>query len=57
MLAGKVTVNQYMTIKVEGHFMSGYASQPYPNGFYSTVNPNGFANNTNALVVRTGFSF
>jgi len=56
-LAGKVTVNQYMTIKVEGHFMSGYASQPYPNGFYSTVNPNGFANNTNALVVRTGFSF
>ena len=56
-LAGKVTVNQYMTIKVEGHFMSGYANQPYPNGYYTTVNPNGFANDTNALVVRTGFSF
>ena len=56
-LAGKVTVNQYMTIKVEGHFMSGFANQPYPNGYYTTVNPNGFVDNTNALVVRTGFSF
>ena len=46
-----------MTIKVEGHFMSGYANQPYPNGYYTTVNLNGFVDNTNALVVRTGFSF
>jgi hypothetical protein len=56
-LVGKVSVNQYMTVKVEGHFMSGYANQPYPNGYYSTVNPNGFVDKTNALVVRTGFSF
>jgi hypothetical protein len=56
-VTGKFTINQYFTIKVEGHFMAGYADEPYPNGFYSSVNPNGFADNTKALVVRTGFSF
>ena len=29
----------------------------YPDGFYTPVNPKGFEPNTNALVVRTGFSF
>jgi hypothetical protein len=56
-VTGKFTVNQYMTVKVEGHFMSGYSDQPYPNGYYTSVNSNGFVNDTKALVVRTGFSF
>jgi hypothetical protein len=56
-ITGKFTVNRFMTVKVEGHFMDGYGNEPYPNGFYTLQNPNGFANNTNALVVRTGLSF
>jgi hypothetical protein len=56
-VTAKLTLNQYITVKVEGHFMDGNGSALYPAGFYSNVNPSGFANNTNALVVRTGFSF
>ena len=43
--------------KVEGHFMNGYGGYYYPDGFYPQVNPQGISPNTNALVVRTGFSF
>jgi hypothetical protein len=43
--------------KVEGHFMDGYGGYYYPDGFYPQVNPQGVSPNTNALVVRTGFSF
>jgi hypothetical protein len=56
-VTAKFTVNQYAYIKVEGHFMDGNGAALYPAGFYSNVNPKGFANNTNAIVVRTGFSF
>jgi len=44
-------------IKAEGHFMDGYGGTYYPAGFYQQVNPKGFSPNTNALVVRAGFSF
>ena len=37
--------------------MDGNGTALYPAGFYANVNPKGFADNTNALVVRTGFSF
>jgi hypothetical protein len=53
----RIDLNQYITVKVEGHFMDGNGAALYPAGFYSNVNPNGFAANTNALVIRTGFSF
>ncbi len=46
--------------KVEGHFMDGNAAgtdPQYPDGFYTQVNPQGLSPNTNALVVRAGFSF
>ena len=46
--------------KVEGHLMDGNAAganPQYPNGFYPQANLNGLQDNTNALVVRTGFSF
>ncbi|MGD1106852.1 MAG: hypothetical protein ABR865_07385 [Terracidiphilus sp.] len=56
-VTAKFTIKQYTTVKVEGHFMAGNGSYEYPDGFYTNVNPNGIAANTNALVVRTGFSF
>jgi hypothetical protein len=37
--------------------MDGNGTALYPAGFYANVNSNGFADNTNALVVRTGVSF
>jgi hypothetical protein len=55
-VTGKVTFNQYLTLKVEGHFMAGNGSAESPNGFYSSVNST-IQDNTNALVVRAGFSF
>ena len=56
-VTAKFTFNQYWTLKVEGHFMAGNGLATYPDGFYTSVNPNGLADNTNALVVRTGLSF
>ena len=56
-LTGRVDLNRFWYVKVEGHFMNGYGSGPYPTGFYSQVNPQGFKPNTNALVVKTGINF
>jgi len=56
-VTGKFTINRYTTVKVEGHFMDGAPNEFYPAGFYIQENPKGFANNTNALVIRTGLSF
>lgn len=50
-------VNKFWNVKLEGHFMNGYGVTSYPDGFYAQVNPQGFAANTNALVVKTSFSF
>ena len=47
-------------VKTEGHFMNGNAAGDnpmYPDGFYTQVNPQGLVPNTNALIVRSGFSF
>jgi hypothetical protein len=56
-ITGRVDLNRFWYVKVEGHFMNGYGSGPYPTGFYSQVNPQGFKPNTNALVVKTGINF
>jgi hypothetical protein len=56
-VTGKFTLNRFTTVKVEGHFMDGAPNEFYPAGFYAAENPKGFADNTNALVVRAGFSF
>jgi hypothetical protein len=56
-VTGRVDLNRFWNLKIEGHFMNGYGSGPYPNGFYTQVNPQGFKPQTNALVVRTSFSF
>jgi hypothetical protein len=47
----------FWNVKIEGHFMTGYATGNYPDGFYAQENPQGFQNDTNALVVTTGIHF
>jgi hypothetical protein len=56
-VTARVDLTKFWNLKVEGHFMNGYGSGPYPNGFYTQVNPQGFMPNTNALVVKTGVNF
>ena len=56
-LTGRVDLNQFWNVKVEGHFMNGYGSSTYPDGFYPQVNPQGFKSNTNALVLKTSLNF
>ncbi len=55
-ITGKFTINRYFTVKAEGHFMAGNGQATYPDGFYPAVNPT-IQDNTNAFVVRAGFSF
>jgi len=50
-------LKKFWNVKLEAHFINGYAFVSYPDGFYPQENPNGFKPNTNALVVRTGFYF
>ena len=56
-ITGRVDLKKFWNVKIEGHFMDGYGSGPYPNGFYTQVNPQGFKPNTNALVIKTGVNF
>ena len=56
-VAARFDLPRNLYFKVEGHFMDGYGGVYYPDGFYPQVNPQGIGPNTNALVVRTGFSF
>jgi hypothetical protein len=56
-VTGRVDLNKFWNVKVEGHFMSGYGASTFPDGFYPEVNPQGFKPNTNALVLKTGFNF
>jgi hypothetical protein len=56
-ISARLDLNRFWDLKVEGHFIDGYANTGYPAGFYPLQNPSGFKRNTNALVVRTGFHF
>ena len=56
-VAGRVDLNRFVYVKIEGHFMDGYGIGPYPDGFYPQQNPLGFKPGTNALVLKTGFHF
>ena len=53
----RADLNRFWNVKIEGHFMDGYANSGYPAGFYPKNNPRGFAPHTNALVIKTGFNF
>ncbi len=56
-ITGRINLNRFWNVKVEGHFMNGYGASTYPDGFYPQVNPQGFNPNTNALVIKTGINF
>jgi len=57
-VTGRLDINRYLNLKVEGHFMDGYGlPRSYPNGFYLINNPQGLQPNTNALVAKMGFNF
>jgi len=57
-ITGRVDLNRFMNVKVEGHFMDGYGVPGYyPSGFYATDNPQGLKPNTNALVLKTSVNF
>ena len=56
-ITGRVDLNRFWNLKIEGHFMNGYGSGPYPNGFYTQVNTQGFKPNTIALVLKTSLNF
>jgi hypothetical protein len=56
-ITGRINLNRFWNVKVEGHFMNGYGDGTYPDGFYPQVNPHGFQPTTNALVVRTSVHF
>ena len=56
-ITGRFDLKRFWNVKLEGHFMNGYGSGPYPNGFYTQVNPQGFNPDTNALVIKTSFHF
>jgi hypothetical protein len=56
-VAGRIDLNRWWNVKLEGHFMDGFGNAPYPDGFYPQVNPSGFKRETNALVLKTGVNF
>ena len=56
-ISGRVDLNKFWNMKVEGHFMNGYGASTFPDGFYPQVNPQGFKPNTNALVLKTSVNF
>ena len=53
----RVDIKRFWNVKLEGHFIEGYANAGYPAGFYPKNNPGGFMPHTNALVIKTGFNF
>ncbi len=57
-VTGRVDINRFFNLKIEGHFMAGVGLPgDYPDGFYLVNNPQGLKPNTNALVVKTGIEF
>ncbi len=56
-ITGRIDLNRFWNVKVEGHFMNGYGASTYPDGFYPQVNPQGFKSDTNALVLKTSVNF
>jgi hypothetical protein len=56
-VSGRVDVNRFWNIKVEGHFIDGNGNISYARGFYLRSNPTGFQPETRMLVVRTGITF
>ena len=56
-VTGRIDLNRFWNVKVEGHFIDGYGDTMMAHGFYLRANPRGFEPTTKLLVVRTGVSF
>jgi hypothetical protein len=57
-VTGRVDINRFFSLKIEGHFMAGVGLPgDLPGGFYLVNNPRGLNPNTDALVVKGGFNF
>ncbi len=56
-VAGRVDLNRFWHVKVEGHFIDGNGNISYARGFYLRSNPGGFESETRMLVIRTGVTF
>jgi hypothetical protein len=56
-VTGRIDLNSFWHVKVEGHFIDGNGSLTYARGFYLRSNPTGFDPTTRMLVIRTGVTF
>jgi hypothetical protein len=56
-ITARIDLKRYWNVKIEGHFMNGYAGSVFPSGFYPQENPQGFKPDTNALVLKTSINF
>jgi len=53
----RLDLMNHWDVKIEGHFMHGFADLDAFRGFYRQDNPQGFKPDTNLLVIRTGIQF
>jgi len=56
-VTGRVDLNRFWNVKVEGHFIDGNGSPTLARGFYRRDNISGFNAKTHMLVIRTGVNF
>ncbi len=56
-ISGRVDLNRWWHVKVEGHFVDGNGSRTFTQGFYSRNNVEGLEPKTKMLVIRTGINF
>ena len=56
-LTVRFDLKEYLSLKVEGHFMDGYGDGSNFRGFYPSDNPQGLQPKMNMLVVRLGYRF
>jgi hypothetical protein len=56
-VSGRIELNRFWNVKVEGHFIDGNGSPTLARGFYRRDNTSGFNAKTRMLVIRTGVNF
>ena len=56
-VTARVDLTNHWDVKLEGHFMHGYAASDAFRGFDPIDNPQGLKPTTNLLVIRTGVQF
>ncbi|HEY7209873.1 MAG TPA: hypothetical protein VH477_06330 [Bryobacteraceae bacterium] len=56
-ITARIDLTPHWDLKIEGHFMDGYAGADSFRGFYLQDNPQGLRPVTNLLILRGGFQF